>query len=355
MGGTQCFKTKSKESNAVIKSNPVPPRKFSFGDSQVEIKQPPQIKSGNIKKQSKYLKQYKIIKLCGLGYYSKVYLCTNEKDPNTFYAVKTLKKKNINDSKSISHILTEEKYLQNISSPYIINIIESFEINSRKYYVYPYYNLDLFNLIKLTNKNLPEIIIKNILSQIYCAISYLHSKKILYRDLKPENIIIDVDTGFVKLIDFGLAAYIENESIELNEICGTNEYIPPEVIGGIGYNYDFDYWTFGILTYELIYGHPPFKGNNQKEVFNNILSHQITFDDSQNKKISDEVKDLLKYMLKKDREERMEWVNIPYHPFFKGVVFDYKNSKVSNNYQSSKIIQTFVEKYRDYSAFVVDK
>ena len=114
MGGTQCFKTKSKESNAVIKSNPVPPRKFSFGDSQVEIKQPPQIKSGNIKKQSKYLKQYKIIKLCGLGYYSKVYLCTNEKDPNTFYAVKTLKKKNINDSKSISHILTEEKYLQNI-------------------------------------------------------------------------------------------------------------------------------------------------------------------------------------------------------------------------------------------------
>ena len=193
------------------------------------------------------------------------------------------------------------------------------------------------------------------MSQIYCAISYLHSKKILYRDLKPENIIIDVDTGFVKLIDFGLAAYIENESIELNEICGTNEYIPPEVIGGIGYNYDFDYWTFGILTYELIYGHPPFKGNNQKEVFNNILSHQITFDDSENKKISDEVKDLLKYMLKKDREERMEWVNIPYHPFFKGVVFDYKNSKVSNNYQSSKIIQTFVKKYRDYSAFVVDK
>ena len=97
------------------------------------------------------------------------------------------------------------------------------------------------------------------------------------------------------------------------------------------------------------------KERSQKEVFNNILSHQITFDDSENKKISDEVKDLLKYMLKKDREERMEWVNIPYHPFFKGVVFNYKNSKVSNNYQSSKIIQTFVEKYRDYSAFVVDK
>ena len=350
MGGTQCFKNKNREQIQVIKSNQVPQKKFSFGESQSEYPSKPKIVTSKAKKPTKVLQKYTVIKLCGVGFYSKVYLCSSSKSPNSFYAIKTLKKKKFNDPKSLSHISTELSFVENLSSPYIVNLVEKFEMDSRQYLVYPYYNLDIFNLIKLSKMRIPENIIKVILSQVYCGLSYLHSQHIIYRDLKPENIIVDTSSGFVKIIDFGLSSKIENDNIELHEICGTNEYIPPEVINGSGYNYDFDYWTFGIFTYELVFGHPPFKGSNQSEIFNDILKKQIKVDETEERKVSNEMKDLLKYMLKKEREERMEWVNIPYHPFFKGI--DFFNKDKSN--KSQEILKQFVEQYKDYSPFVVD-
>lgn len=348
MGGTQCFKNKNREQTQVIKSNQVSQKKFSFGESQPEQSTKPKIITSKGKTTTKVLQKYNVIKLCGVGFYSKVYLCSS-KSSNSFYAIKTLKKKKLKDQKSLSHISTELSFVENLSSPYIVNLVEKFELDNRQYLVYPYYNLDIFNLIKLSKMRIPENIIKNILSQVYCGLSYLHTKHIVYRDLKPENIIVDISTGYIKIIDFGLSSKVENDNTELHEICGTNEYIPPEVIKGSGYNYDFDYWTFGIFTYELVFGHPPFKGSNQTEIFNDILKRQIKVEETEERKISDELNDLLKYMLKKEREERMEWVNIPYHPFFKGIDFFNKEK----NKKSQEIIKEFVEKYKDYSPFVV--
>ena len=89
--------------------------------------------------------------------------------------------------------------------------------------------------------------------QVYHALNFLHSKNIIYRDLKPENIMIS-DDGFIRLIDFGLSKQLKDGDETVGDICGTNEYIPPEVIQKINYSYNFDWWGFGILLYELLIG-----------------------------------------------------------------------------------------------------
>lgn len=113
-------------------------------------------------------------------------------------------------------------------------------------------NGDLFNYLNQV-KFFEEETVKFIMMQIYDVLIFLHSKNIIYRDLKPENIMIS-DEGFIKLIDFGLAKQLKNAEEKVGEICGTNEYIPPEVVNREKYNFNFDWWGFGILLFELLVG-----------------------------------------------------------------------------------------------------
>lgn len=121
------------------------------------------------------------------------------------------------------------------------------------YMIFKYFkNGDLFSYLKFF-KCFSEEIAKFIIIQVYFALDCLHSNNIIYRDLKPENIIVD-DDGYIKLIDLGLAKQISDDNCKVFEICGTNEFIPPEVIENNNYSYNFDWWGFGILTYELLMG-----------------------------------------------------------------------------------------------------
>jgi serine/threonine protein kinase len=129
--------------------------------------------------------------------------------------------------------------------------------------------------MKLTKYLIPIEFIKLILHDVYLGLNYLHKNKIIFRDLKPENVIIDFNTGICKLIDFGLAYKFNNDEEKLYKICGTYEYLSPEVIKKEGYDYDFDYWTFGVFAYELFYGFSPFTGKSNDEIFENILYQKI--------------------------------------------------------------------------------
>ena len=344
--GTNCFTVKDKSSEKALHSPPKkdtqePPKKFSFGSGENGSSETKLICKVNTDRQ---INKYKIIKTCGVGFYSEVYQCINQKcNSNILYSIKTIKDTMLNDPKAQKHIQTEINILTELSSSkYIVKMLSYFDISNRTYVVYPYYNLDVFSLLKLTNRNLPENIIKIILSQLYCAFSYIHDKKIIYRDLKPENVLLDIVDGTIKLIDFGLSTKNENDS-DLTEICGTNEYIPPEVIDGLGYSFDFDYWTFGIFAYELAYGFPPFRGKEQKEIFYYIKHNEIEFPNCRS--FSKEGIDLIKSILKKDRDERIEWVNVRYHPFFKGVSFEEGPSDT---------LKQFLSKYQNYTPLLVE-
>lgn len=103
------------------------------------------------------------------------------------------------------------------------------------------------------------------------ALEYLHGKSIVYRDLKPENIIFDAK-GHVRITDFGFAKELSDRTWTL---CGTPEYLAPEIIQSRGYNKAVDYWAYGILLYEMLAGHPPFYSDNPIEVYQKILDGKI--------------------------------------------------------------------------------
>jgi len=131
---------------------------------------------------------------------------------------------------------------------------------------FDYYNGGelFFHLQK--HRRFSETLTKFYAAEIYIALKYLHSKKIVYRDLKPENIILDKQ-GHIKLIDFGLAKSGVTEFNPTSTICGTNEYIPPEVILGKSYSYTFDWWGFGNILYEMLFGYPAFNDQNKASLF----------------------------------------------------------------------------------------
>jgi len=163
-------------------------------------------------------------------------------------------------------------------------------------------------------------------AEIYCALTYLHSKNVLYRDLKPENIILD-NEGHLKLIDFGLAKDSVKDSSPTSTFCGTNEYIPPEVLAGEKYSFNFDWWGFGVIIYEMIYGAPPFMDSNKTNLFKKICYSEPSY--TCKNVISEEAQNLIKCLLNKDKKKRINPSDIPSHPWFKGINFqDIKNLKV---------------------------
>ena len=152
--------------------------------------------------------------------------------------------------------------------------------------------------------------------QITLGIGHLHEKDFIYRDLKLENVLMD-ENGNVCLTDFGMAKIIRDGELA-QTFCGTPEYLAPEVLEGRGYNKAADWWSLGILTYEMMFGLPPFYHNSQKEMFRRIKEGEFRFSDKV--KVSDEAKDFIVKMLRKDPNERLggkgEANEILAHPWF---------------------------------------
>ena len=143
---------------------------------------------------------------------------------------------------------------------------------------------------------------------------YMHSKNIIYRDLKPENILID-EEGYLKLTDFGFAKFCEGKTYTL---CGTPEYLAPEVLLNKGHSKPVDWWTLGILTYEMIAGIDPFNADDPMQIYQNILKGKVKFP----KDFDSNAKSLVKHLLVADVTQRYgcmkKGVNdIKNHRFFK--------------------------------------
>lgn len=211
-------------------------------------------------------------KTLGTGAFGRVKFVTF-KATSKNYALKTLKKAAIIKMKQVDHIVSEKAILVSLKHPFIVNMYGSFH-DPRYIYMLLEYIVggEFFTHLRKAGRfeNDQSMFYA---SQIAAIFEYCHSKNIVYRDLKPENILINVD-GYVKLTDFGFAKVIEHRTYTL---CGTPEYIAPEVLLNKGHGKPVDWWTLGILIYEMIVGYPPFVDEDPMHIYQKILSGKIVF------------------------------------------------------------------------------
>ena len=192
------------------------------------------------------------IKHLGQGKFGSVSLVHNS---NNFYAIKAIAKREANYKKSFSeYLIMERQIMLTLDHPFVIKMIKSFK---NEYFIF--FLLEYINGIPLNNlmSKFKKLDLKSAKFYIAClitAIDYLHRKQIIHRDIKPSNIMIE-SNGYIKLIDFGASKLVNDYT---STIIGTPHYIAPEILEGRGYSYSCDFWSIGILTYEMIYGFVPF-------------------------------------------------------------------------------------------------
>lgn len=266
---------------------------------------------------SSTLSDFQIIKLIGIGSFSKIY-CIQHNLSKLIYALKVINKETLIEYDQIKNAILEKKILSEFDFPFLIKSNHSFQSKDKIFFVLPFLSGgDLF--FHLKKKTFSEENVKLISSQIVLSLQYLHSNNIIYRDLKPENIMIDSD-GFIKIIDFGLSKNILLCKKAFS-LCGTPEYISPEVLLGKGYSILSDYWSLGVLIYELLIGIPPFYNQDISRMYELILFSEVSF--PSNLTISKEAKDLIKALLVKDASKRLgsNMNDFKNNVFFKGLNF----------------------------------
>lgn len=261
---------------------------------------------------------FELGKTLGTGAFGRVRFVTHKATQN-HYALKTLKKASIMKMKQVDHIVSEKRILSSLSHPFIVNMYGAFHDPRYLYMVLEYIVGGEFftHLRKMTRFDNDTAMFYA--AQITAIFEYCHSKNIVYRDLKPENILINVD-GYVKLTDFGFAKVIEHRTYTL---CGTPEYIAPEVLLNKGHGKPVDWWTLGILIYEMIVGFPPFVDEDPMGIYQKILSGKITFPKSFDKNAKGLVKKLLTADLGKRYGNLKSGVDdIKQHKWFKDLVWE---------------------------------
>ena len=263
---------------------------------------------------------FKIIKVIGRGSYGKVCL-VEFKQTKELFAMKSLKKNVLLDEDQVESTLLEKNILQSLDYPFLVGMVFCFQTEERVYFVLPFIQGgELFQHLR-KYKYFPEKNVKFYAAIIGLSLDYLHKKGIVYRDIKPENILIERD-GYLKLIDFGMAKILKDDE-KTNSFCGTPEYLAPEIITGEGHNRMADWWSYGTLVYEMLFGLPPFFNENVETMYELITNKELRFPKKFN--VSEEAKDLLKKLLVKKQNERLGinggFDEIKKHPFFKDMDF----------------------------------
>jgi len=264
------------------------------------------------------LNDFKILKTLGKGAFGKVLLVHNE-ELNKYFAMKILKKDFIKKNKQIAHTKVERKILEKIDYPFIAQLFYAFQNKEKLYMITEYmpggemfYHLHKEQYFK-------ESKAKFYICEIILAIEHLHKNNIIYRDLKPENILLD-ENGHIKLTDFGLSKIVNDINKDRTfTICGTPEYVAPEVLTGKGYNKSVDWWSLGIVLYEMLCGYSPFREARERidiEIYFKPIHHDNL--------ISDIAFDLINKLIEPNCEKRlgygiMDSIEIKNHVFFKDI------------------------------------
>ena len=267
------------------------------------------------------LDDFKLLKVIGRGSFGKVHLVEYLPTHET-YAMKSLKKDLLIEQDQIENTLLEKEILQSIDYPLLCGLVFCFQTEERIYFVMPFLSGgELFQHLKKF-RTFDEDKVRFYGAQIALALQYLHSKGIVYRDLKPENILMD-DKGYLRLADFGMSKKLKDKE-KATSFVGTPEYVAPEVITMEGHDKMADWWSFGVLLFEMLCGLPPFYVENINKMYEMIKGSPVQF--PKRVSLSNDAKDVIKKLLVKNPSKRLGSQKgieeIKKHPFFASIDFD---------------------------------
>ncbi|XP_022919692.1 cAMP-dependent protein kinase catalytic subunit alpha-like [Onthophagus taurus] len=276
------------------------------------------------------LSEFEIIKTLGTGSFGRVSLVRHCSQKQKIYAMKIMEKAHLVKLKQVSHVMSEIRILDAVQFEFLINMQYFFKGNVYIYLVMPFINGgEMFSHLRMQRK-FDEMLAKFYAAQIILAFEYLHNLGIIYRDLKPENILIDKD-GYLKITDYGFCKKIDNS--RTYTLCGTPEYLAPEIIMSQGYNKSVDWWAIGIIIYEMSAGYPPFYAKDPLKIYEKIVSGKFVCPPH----FSKPLKDLLNAIIQVDRSKRYGMLkngarDVKAHDWFKSIDWDailYKKVKPS--------------------------
>ena len=290
-------------------------------DPKEELKRKNTIFSKHKTEKAVELDDFQIMKVLGRGSFGKVCLVQYKKTKE-YFAMKSLKKDVLLDQDQVESTILEKKILQTLDHPFLVGMVFCFQTEERIYFIMPFIRGgELFQHLR-TEKFFKEDKVRFYAASIGIALDYLHNHGIIYRDIKPENILIGED-GYLKLIDFGMAKMVKGNE-KATSFCGTPEYLAPEIITGEGHNKGADWWSFGILIFEMLCGIPPFYCENTERMYELITNAELRF--PKRIPLSDNAKDLIKKLLIKKQDNRLGvhkgFEEIKAHPFFQGFDFE---------------------------------
>ncbi|XP_054480264.1 protein kinase C theta type [Anoplopoma fimbria] len=251
-------------------------------------------------------------KMLGKGSFGKVFLAELKKS-GQFYAVKALKKDVVLMDDDVECTMVERRVLSLAwENPFLTHLHCTFQTKENLFFVMEYLNGgDLMFHIQCCHKfDLHRTTFYA--AEIICGLQFLHSKGIIYRDLKLDNVLLDSE-GHIKIADFGMCKESMQEESRTSTFCGTPDYIAPEILLGQKYNSSVDWWSFGVLLYEMLIGQSPFHGRDEEELFQSIRTDNPVYP----RWLTKDAKDILIKLFVREPEERLGVKgNIRQHNFF---------------------------------------
>ncbi|XP_058148603.1 protein kinase C delta type isoform X3 [Dasypus novemcinctus] len=254
-------------------------------------------------------------KVLGKGSFGKV-LLAELKGKGQFFAIKALKKDVVLIDDDVECTMVEKRVLALAwDNPFLTHLYCTFQTKDHLFFVMEFLNGgDL--MYHIQDKGRFELYRATFYaSEIICGLQFLHSKGIIYRDLKLDNVMLD-QQGHIKIADFGMCKeniFGENKA---STFCGTPDYIAPEILKGLKYTFSVDWWSFGVLLYEMLIGQSPFHGDDEDELFESIRVDTPHYP----RWITKESKDILEKLFQREPTRRLGMTgNIRAHPFFKTI------------------------------------
>ncbi|XP_020091519.1 serine/threonine-protein kinase Aurora-3-like [Ananas comosus] len=254
------------------------------------------------------LGDFDIGKCIGEGKFGKVYLA-REKQSGYVVAIKVIFKAKLDKYRFHAHLRREIEIQHGLDHPNVLRLFAWFHDDTRVFLVLEYAAKgELYKLLR-SLRHFSEKRAATYVASLAGALAYCHEKHVIHRDIKPENLLLDLE-GRLKIADFGWAVQSNSKR---HTMCGTIDYLAPEMVEKKAHDHAVDNWTLGILCYEFLYGVPPFEAADQFDTLKRILKVDLKFPSTHY--VSAEAKDLIRKLLVKDSSKRLSLQEILKHPW----------------------------------------